>query len=102
MTRADKATLRLTIGLGLAVLVAYGLGLQLPFVACLMAVLVLSKPGPPMPMAKGAFVALVLAALLTAGVLMVPMLEHYALTGLLLTATVLYAVFYTGCANAIP
>jgi hypothetical protein len=53
-------------------------------------------------MAKGAFVALVLAALLTAGVLMVPMLEHYALTGLLLTATVLYAVFYTGLRKRNP
>ena len=52
MTRGDKAALRLTIGLGLAVFVAYGLGLQAPFVVCIMALLVLCKPGPPLPMAK--------------------------------------------------
>jgi len=32
MARADKAALRLTVGLGLAVFVAYGLGLQAPYV----------------------------------------------------------------------
>src|SRR5512134_2040430 len=96
MTRADRATLRLTIGLGLAVLAAYGLALPLPFVACVLAVVMLGKQGPPMPLAKSALVALLLAVLLTAGVLMVPLLENYALTGLLLTATVLYAVFYRG------
>jgi hypothetical protein len=102
MTRADRATLRLTIGSGLAVLVAYGLALPMPFVACVMAVLMLSKPGPPLPLAKGALVALVFAVLLTAGVLMVPVLENYALTGVLLTATVLYSVFYTGLRSRNP
>ena len=46
--------------------------------------------------------ALVLAALLTAGVLMVPLLENYALTGLLLTAAILYALFYLGLRAANP
>ena len=32
MNRADKAVLRLTLGLGLAVLVAYGFALPMPFV----------------------------------------------------------------------
>jgi hypothetical protein len=67
MTRPDKATLRLTIGLGMAVLVAYGAALPLPFVVCVMAAILLSKPGPPMPPVRGAITALVLAALLTAG-----------------------------------
>ena len=52
MHRRDKAVLRLTIGLGLAVFVAYGLALPVPFVVCIMAVLVLCKPGPPLPMVK--------------------------------------------------
>ena len=68
-----------------------------------MAVILLSKPGPPMPLARGAATALVLAALLTAGVLMVPVLENYALTGLLLTATVLLrGLLHRDCAPAIP
>ena len=81
MDRADKAVLRLAIGLGLAVLIAYGLALPAPFVVCVMAVLLLCKPGPPIPFVKGVVLAVVIAALLAAGVLMVPILEHYAVTG---------------------
>lgn len=96
MTRGDKACLRLALGLGLATFVAYGLALKAPFVVCVMAVLVLCKPGPPMPLIKGAIVALVFATLVAAGVLMVPLLEHYAVAGVLLTAVVLYTVFHAG------
>lgn len=102
MERTDKPALRLTIGLGIAVLVAYGLALPLPFVVCVMAVLVLSKPGPPLPLAKGAAVALLLALLVAAGVLMVPLLENYATAGVLLTAAILFAVFYIGLRRANP
>jgi hypothetical protein len=102
MDRADKAVLRLAIGLGLAVLVAYGLALPMPFVVCVMAVLVLCKPGPPIPLVKGALIALTFAVLVAAGVVMVPLLEHYALTGILLTATVLYGVFFLGLRSGNP
>ena len=76
MHRADKAVLRLGVGLGLAVLIAYGLALQLPFAVCVVAVLLLCKPGPPIPFVKGAVMGVVIAALLAAGVLMVPILEN--------------------------
>ncbi len=102
MARADKAALRLTLGLGVATVVAYGFALPGPFVVCVMAVILLSKPGPPMPLARGVATALVLGAMLTAGVLMVPVLENYALTGVLLTAAILYAVFYKGLRTANP
>jgi hypothetical protein len=100
MDPAAKAVLRLAIGLGLAVLVAYGLALQAPFVVCVMAVLVLCKPGPPIPFLKGAVMAVVIAALMAAGVLMVPILENYALTGIALTGALLYAVFFAGVRSA--
>jgi hypothetical protein len=102
MTRADKAVLRVTLGLGLATWVAYGCGLKMPFVVCLLATIVLSKPGPPLPLAKGAAIALVFGIMLAAGVLMVPVLEHYAFAGLLLTATILFVVFYVGLLRAHP
>ena len=102
MHRADKAVLRLAIGLGLAVLIAYGFALQAPFVVCMMAVFVLCKPGPPIPFVKGAVMAVVIAALLVAGVLMVPLLENYALTGVLLTGVLLYAVFFAGARSSNP
>ncbi|MGO9242598.1 MAG: DUF2955 domain-containing protein [Syntrophobacteraceae bacterium] len=96
MACGDKAALRLTIGLGLAVFVAYGFALQSPFVVCVMAVLILCKPGPPMPLVKGLVVAVVFAVLVAAGVLMVPLLEHYAVAAVLLTALMLYLLLYAG------
>ena len=102
MTRADIAALRLTAGLGVAVVVAYGLALPLPFVVCVMAVISLSKPGPPLSLAKGVATAALLGGVLTMGVLMVPVLENYAATGLLLTAIILYGVFYKGLRTGNP
>jgi hypothetical protein len=99
---ADKAVLRLAIGLGLAVLVAYGLALPAPYALCVMAVLVLCKPGPPIPFLKGAVMAIVVAALVAAAVLMVPILEHYAWAGVVLTGALLYGVFYSGGGSANP
>ena len=96
MAHGDKAALRLTIGLGLAVFVAYGFALQSPFVVSVMAVLILCKPGPPMRLAKGLVVAVAFAALVAAGVLMVPLLEHYAGAAVLLTALMLYLLLYAG------
>ncbi len=102
MGRADKAVLRLAIGLGLAVLVAYGLALKAPYAVCVVAVLILCKPGPPIPLFKGIVFAVVVLALMAAGVLVVPILQHYALAGVLLTGALLYAVFYSGARNANP
>jgi hypothetical protein len=96
MHAADKAALRLTVGLGLAAFVAYGFALAVPYVVCVMAVLVLCKPGPPLPLFKAVVVALMFAGLVAAGVLMVPLLEHYAVAGVLLTAVLLFALFFVG------
>jgi hypothetical protein len=102
MSAADKAALRLTVGLGVAVLVAYGFALPMSFVVVVLAAILLSKPGPPMPPGRGVATAVVLAGLLTLGVVMVPVLENYALTGLVLTAAILYAVFYKGLLTGNP
>jgi hypothetical protein len=102
MHRADKAVLRLAIGLGLAVLIAYGFALPLPFAVCLMAVLLLCSPAPPMPLLKGVVVGGIVTCLLVAGVLMVPLLEHYPVTGVLLTGIVLFALFFAGARSASP
>lgn len=102
MTRGDKAALRLTVGLGLAVFVAYGFGLQAPFVVCIMALLVLCKPGPPLPVVKSVVLAGVFAGMVAAGVLMVPLLENYAVAGVLLTAALLFVLFYMGQLRANP
>jgi hypothetical protein len=102
MHHSDKATLRLAAGLGLAVLVAYGLELTAPYIVCVMAVLLLAKPGPALPLGKGLVVALLFGLLVASGRLMVPLLEHYALGGVLLTAVILFRLFYKGLLNSTP
>jgi hypothetical protein len=100
--RADKAVLRLAMGLGLAVALAYGLALPAPYALCVMAVLVLCKPGPPIPLLKGAVMASVVAALAAAAVPMVQILEHYAWTGVALTGILLYLLFRRSAGGANP
>src|SRR5688572_242142 len=102
MHRADKAVLRLAVGLGLAVLIAYGFSMQLPFVVCILAILSLAKQGPPMPFAKGLVSGLAIAALVATGVLMVPLLQHYPVSAVALTAVMLFAVFFVGARSGSP
>ena len=102
MHSRDKATLRLTLGLGLAALIAYGMALTAPYVVCVMAVILLSKPGPPLPLVKGIVAALVIAVLVAAGVVMVPLLENYAIAGILLTAVILFVIFFAGLLSGSP
>ena len=102
MSRGDKAALRLAIGLGLAAVVAYGLALTAPFVVCVMSVLVLSRPGPPLPLVKGLVVALLIAVLVATGIVMVPLLEHYAFAAVLMTAVVLHSIFFLGLTSGNP
>ena len=102
MHPADKVVVRLAIGMALAVLIAYGLALPMPFAACLMTVVLLCKPGPPIPFLKGVILCSVVGVLLVAGVLLVPVLEHYPVTGVLLTGALLYAVYFKGALSANP
>ena len=102
MHRADKAVLRMAIGMAIAVLIAYGFALRSPFVVCVVALLLLCKPGPPLPFVKGLVVAGVVGGVLLAGVLMVPLLENYRLAGVAVTAVALYAVYFKGALAANP
>jgi hypothetical protein len=45
---------------------------------------------------KSVVIGCVFAALVAAGVLMVPLLENYAAAGVLLTAVLLFGLFYLG------
>ena len=102
MHRSDKATLRLAAGLGLAALIAYGWALTAPYIVCLMTVLLLAKPGPTLPLGKGLVLAVLLGVLVAAGSLMVPLLENYAVSGVLLTTVILFGLFYKGLVDRNP
>jgi hypothetical protein len=102
MHPADKAVLRLGSGLGLAVLLAYGLPMSLSYAVCVMATLVLCRQGPPIPLLKGALLAAGIGLVVAAGMLMVPLLEHYPLAGVMLTGIILHALFRRGGERVSP
>jgi hypothetical protein len=89
-------TYRLALGTGLAVLVAYGLDLTVPFVAVIIALILLMKPGPPLPPAKGLVLAVLVAMIVSGGILIVPLLDKMPYASILLVALLLYHLFYWG------
>ncbi|HKX57613.1 MAG TPA: DUF2955 domain-containing protein, partial [Xanthomonadales bacterium] len=96
MNLPQLRTYRLALGTGLAVLVAYGLDLTVPFVAVIIALLLLMKPGPPLPPAKGLVLAVVVAMVVSGGVLLVPLLDKMPYASILLVALLLFHLFYFG------
>lgn len=89
MHNGDRAVLRISSGTAIAALVCYSLALPMPHLGCIMAWIVLCQ-GKPLPIKKGIVVGLVLMTTMMGGVLMVPLLTHYPLPALLLTALLLY------------
>ena len=88
--------------MGLSVAAAWGAGLEAAFMAPVMTLVLLAKPGPPIPLVKGVVLAFFIAAMLLAGVLTVPILEYYPVTGVLLIGALFYAVSYSGARKANP
>ena len=58
MHNADRAVLRIGTGIGLATGICYGLALPMPHLGVIMAWVVLCRPGEPLSLAKGCWVAL--------------------------------------------
>ncbi|MGD8931779.1 MAG: DUF2955 domain-containing protein [Chromatiales bacterium] len=94
MPLAAKRVFRLALTVALALAGAYALALPLPFLAPLFALLLSATPAPPMG-PKGLF-AVILVVLITTGVglLLIPLLQYYPLSALLIVAAGLYFSTY--------
>lgn len=83
MPIAAKRVFRLSLTVTLSLAVAYGSGQTLPFVAPLFALMLGVAPKPPMG-PKGLFgLLLAQCVMLGSGLLLIPLLMHYPVTGLL-------------------
>ena len=100
MHSGDKATLRLTLGLGLAALIAYGADPSLHGLRDGRGRA--QQAGAAAAAGQGIVAALALAGLVAAGVVMVPLLENYAIAGILLTAVILFVIFFAGLVSGSP
>lgn len=91
-----QRALRLATGTALCLVASYGVGLPIPFIAPVLAVLLLSTLNRALPFK--AAIALALIAMMTTGVglLLIPILRYYPLSGVLLISTCLFLAFRFG------
>ena len=93
--RAQRA-LRLASGTALCLAASFGMGLPIPFIAPVLALLLLATVNRPLPL-KAALVLAVAAMLTTGlGLLLIPILRYYPVSGVLLIAVCLFLVFRFG------
>lgn len=93
--RVQRA-LRLATGTALCLAASFGLALPIPFLAPVLALVLLASVNRPLPFKAG--LVLALAALLTTGVglLLIPVLRYYPVSGVLLVGVCLFLVFGYG------
>ncbi len=94
MPLAARRIFRLALTTALALLAAYALAVPLPFIAPLFALLLVSKPGPPIRFKQFLGLLVLVTIMLGSGLLLIPLLQHYPTSGVLLAALGLYASFY--------
>jgi hypothetical protein len=99
MHNADRAVLRIGTGIALATGICYGLALPMPHLGVIMAWVVLCKPGEPLGLKMGLAGGLLLMGMMIGGVLLVPLLTHYALATVLLVALLLYVLMQQAMAG---
>ena len=90
--RAQRA-LRLASGTALCLAAGFGLGLPLPFVAPLFALFLLAKLNRPLSLKAALGLTLVVALTTGSGLLLIPLLRHYAFSGVLLIGLCLFLAF---------
>lgn len=93
--RVQRA-LRLATGTALCLAISFGVGLPIPFIAPVLCVLLLATLNRPLPFKAGLVLALV--AMLTTGVglLLIPILRYYPISGVLLIGVSLFLAFRYG------
>lgn len=97
--RVQRA-LRLATGTALCLAASFGLALPIPFLSPVLGVLFLATLNHPLPFKAGLVLALV--AMLTTGVglLLIPILRYYPISGVLLIGVGLFLVFRAGLRGA--
>jgi len=93
--RVQRA-LRLATGTALCLAASFGLALPIPFIAPVLALLLLASVNRPLPLKAGVMLAVV--AMLTTGIglLLIPVLRYYPVSGVLLIGLGLFLVFRFG------
>jgi len=89
-----RRVFRLSITTSLSLAAGYALALDMPFMAPLFGFMLTAAPKPPMGPKALLGLLLVLAIMLSSGLILTPILLNYAATGLLLVALGLFLANY--------
>lgn len=93
--RAQRA-LRLATGTALCLAASFGLGLPIPFIAPVLALLLLATLNQPLSFKAGLVLALVALLTTSLGLLLIPLLRYFPVSGVLLIGLCLFLAFRFG------
>ncbi|SAL49642.1 DUF2955 domain-containing protein [Caballeronia telluris] len=96
LRRPDYRTLRMAVGTALCLSISFALDLPIPVVAPVFAVFLLATHTRPLSFKTGVALALVVALTTGSGLLLVPLLRHYAFAGVMLVGLLLFLAFRYG------
>ncbi len=93
---ADRRALRIATGTALCLAISFALDLSVPVIAPVFAVFLLATQNRPMSLKASVAFALVVALTTGSGLLLVPLLRHYAFAGVAITGLLLFLAFRYG------
>ncbi|CAB3754634.1 DUF2955 domain-containing protein [Paraburkholderia solisilvae] len=91
-----RRTLRVAVGTALCLAISFALDLSIPVIAPVFAVFLLATQNRPLSFKAGAAFALVVALTTGSGLLLVPLLRHYAFAGVMIVGLLLFLAFRYG------
>lgn len=97
-----RRTLRVAVGTALCLAISFALDLSIPVIAPVFAVFLLATQNRPLPLKAGVALALVVALTTGSGLLLVPLLRHYAFAGVMIVGVLLFFAFRYGLRGGNP
>jgi hypothetical protein len=91
MPLGARRTFRFGAAVALTLLLAYSLDMTLAFIAPLFAIFLTAAPSPPLPVKAAAVLLLVTLLALSIGLLLIPLLQNYPLSAILIIALGIFA-----------
>jgi hypothetical protein len=91
-----RRTLRMATGTALCLAISFAFDFPIPVIAPVFAVFLLATQNRPMSFRAAAMLALVVMLTTGSGLLLVPLLRHYALAGVMLVGLLMFVAFLYG------
>ena len=93
--RVQRA-LRLSFGTALCLAASFGLALPIPFLSPMLALMMLAAMNRPLPFKASLGLALIVMLTTGTGLLLIPLLRHYAFSGVMMVGLCLFLAFSYG------